>query len=185
MEPQTRDAVARDRYIATMKRCSTLVGVALVVAASVAGCSKPKPPSLTPRSAQVSAIKPDSVQLDVVLSAHNPNAFPIVASSVDGTFELQDGTPLGSARSTESFTIGPDSNQDIKAVLDVRFTSLSALTPYALAAKPLPYRIRGNARIGGENLNVDLPFSIDGQLTPEQVIAAGFNGAAKLLAPQR
>lgn len=155
----------------------------LLALAIVGGCSKPKPPSLTPRSAQVSALKPDGVQLALVLGAHNPNGFPIVASSVNGTFELQDGTALGSAQSAESFTIPARGDQDIEALLDVRFTSASALAPYALAAKPLPYRIRGSARIGGESLNVDVPFSIDGQLTPEQVIAAGLNGATKLLAP--
>jgi LEA14-like dessication related protein len=156
--------------------------VALVL--SVAACSKPKPPSLTPRSAQVSAIKPDGVQLALVLAAHNPNAFPIVASHVSGAFELQDGTALGSAQSTESLTIPAEGDADLKALLDVRFTSMSALVPYALAAKPLPYRIRGSARLGGERLNVDVPFSIDGQLTPEQVMAAGVNGAANLLAPR-
>jgi LEA14-like dessication related protein len=147
------------------------------------GCSKPKPPTLTPRSAQVSAIKPDGVQLALVLAAHNPNGFPIVASAVNGTFELQDGTPLGAAQSTESFTIPSEGDQDLKATLDVRFQSLSVLAPYALQAKPVPYRVRGSARIGGENLNVDVPFSIDGVLTPEQVVAAGLHGAANLLAP--
>ena len=57
----------------------------------------------------------------------------------------------------------------------------SALLPYAMAMKPLPYRLSGVARIGGEHLNVDVPFTIDGQLTPEQVAVAGLRGASKLL----
>jgi LEA14-like dessication related protein len=157
--------------------------LAMMALALAAGCSKPKPPTLTPRSAQVSAIKPESVELALVLAAHNPNSFPIVVNSVSGSFELQDGTPLGSAQSASSFTIPGQGDQDLAAILDVRFTSLAALTPYALAARPLPYRLRGSARIGGDNLNVDVPFTIDGQLTPEQVIAAGLRGVGKLLAP--
>lgn len=156
----------------------------LTLVAFAVACSKPKPPTLTPRSAQVSALKPDGVQLALVLGAHNPNGFPIVANQVTGTFELQDGTALGAAQSSESFTIPAGGDQDLKATLDVRFTSLSALAPYAMAAKPVPYRIRGSARLGGDSLNVDVPFTIDGQLTPEQVIAASLNGAAKLLAPR-
>ncbi len=163
-----------------MKRRASLLLLASLLAV---GCSKPKAPSLVPRSAQVSAIKPDGVQLALVLAAHNPNGFPIVASSVTGSFELQDGKVLGRAQSTEAFTIPAEGDQDIQALLDVRFNSMSALAPYALAAKALPYRIRGSARIGGERLNVDVPFTIEGQLTPEQVVAAGLNGAAKLLAP--
>jgi LEA14-like dessication related protein len=164
-----------------MKRSLCLLLVAL--AFGVVGCSKPKPPSLEPRSAQVSAIKPDGVQLALVLAAHNPNGFPIVASSVTASFELQDGTALGSAQSAEPFTIPAGGDREIKALLDVRVSRMSALAPYALAAKAVPYRIRGTARMGGEHLNVDVPFSIDGQLTPEQVIAAGLNGAARLLGP--
>jgi LEA14-like dessication related protein len=168
-----------------MRGMKVLLRSVLVALSMIAvSCSKPKPPSITPRSAQVSAIKPDGVQLALVLAAHNPNSFPIVASSVTGTFELQDGTALGRAQSVESFTIPAGGDQDLKALLDVRFDSMSALAPYALAAKALPYRIRGNARLGGEQLNVDVPFAIDGQLTPEQVMAAGFNGAAKLLGPK-
>jgi LEA14-like dessication related protein len=156
----------------------------LFVLSLAAGCSKPEPPTLTPRSAHVNALKPDGVQLALVLAAHNPNRFPIVASSVNASFELQDGTPLGSGQSVEAFTVPAHGDRDLQAVLDVRFTSLSVLAPYALAAKPLPYRLRGSARIGGESLNVDVPFSIEGQLTAEQVIGAGLSGAPKLLAPR-
>lgn len=166
-----------------MRHAPGWFSIALV--ALVMGCSKPKPPTLTPRSAQVSAIKPDGVQLALVLGAHNPNGFPIVANGVTGSFELQDGTPLGTAQSSESFTIPSEGDQDLKATVDVRFNSLSVLAPYALAAKAVPYRVRGSARIGGDNLNVDVPFTIDGVLTPEQVVAAGLRGAANLLAPPK
>jgi LEA14-like dessication related protein len=148
------------------------------------GCSKPRPPTLVPRSARVAALKPDSVQLALVLAAHNPNSFPIIVDTVSGTFELADGTPLGAGQSAASFTIPAGGDQDLSATLDVRFTSLSALAPYALAAKPLPYRIRGSARIGSEHLNMDVPYTIDGVLTAEQVIAAGLRGAGNLLAPR-
>jgi LEA14-like dessication related protein len=154
------------------------------VLAVAAACSKPKPPTLTPRSARVNAIKPESVELSLVLAAHNPNRFPIVVNAVTASFELQDGTALGSAQSAASFTIPGEGDQELSALLDVRYSSLGALRPYALAAKPVPYRLRGSARIGGENLNVDVPFVIDGLLTAEQVMAASLRGAANLLAPR-
>jgi hypothetical protein len=65
----------------------------------------------------------------------------------------------------------------------MRWTNLGALTPYALAGKALPYRISGTARLGGESLNLDVPFSISGQLTPQQVLAAGLRGAGALVSP--
>jgi LEA14-like dessication related protein len=156
-----------------------MVAVGLLMA-----CSRPKPPELTPRSAQVSAIKPDSVELALVLDAHNPNSFPLVANRVSATFELQDGTEIGRGESSAAFTIPAQGDAALSAKLDIRWTSLSALAPYALAAKPLPYRLRGSAQIGGENLNLDVPFRIDGQLTPEQVIQAGLRGAGSFLQPR-
>lgn len=144
-------------------------------------CSKPRPPELTPRSAQVSAVRADGVELLLVLDARNPNSFPIVCSGVTAAFELQNGTPLGNGSTAEAFSIPGESTAPISARLDVRWTSISALAPYALSRQPLPYRLRGTARIGGDRLNLDLPFSIDGQLTEQQVIAAGLHGAAELL----
>jgi LEA14-like dessication related protein len=156
--------------------CVSVVAILLVVA-----CSKPKPPSLTPRAVQVSAIKPESVELSLLIDAHNPNSFPIVANRVTASFELTDGTELGRGETSEAFTIPAQGDAPLAAKLDVRWNSLSALAPYALAARPLPYRLRGTARLGSEHLNMDVPFSIDGQLTPEQVIQAGLRGASSLL----
>jgi LEA14-like dessication related protein len=156
--------------------CLSIIAILLLPA-----CSKPKPPELKPRSAQVAAIKPDSVELALVLDAHNPNSFPIVANRVTATFELQDGTELGRGESSEAFTIPAQGDAALAAKLDIRWNSLSVLAPYALAAKPLPYRLRGSARLGGEHLNMDVPFSIDGQLTPDQVIQAGLRGANSFL----
>ena len=153
----------------------------MVVILLLAACSKPKPPELEPRSARVSAIKPESVELTLVLDAHNPNSFPVVANRVTASFELQDGSPLGRGESSEAFTIPAQGDAQISAKLDVRWNSVAALAPYALAAKPLPYRLRGSARLGGETVNLDVPFSIDGQLTPEQVIQAGLRGANSFL----
>ena len=147
----------------------------------ISACSKPKPPEVTPRSVQVSAITRVCVELSVLLDARNPTACPCVASSVTATIALQDGTPLGSGSSTEPISIPGDSTAPITAKLAVRFSSGSALLPYAMAMKPLPYRLSGTAKIGGEHLNVDVPFTIDGVLTPEQVAVAGLRGATKLL----
>lgn len=116
-----------------------------------------------------------------MIDAHNPNAFPIVANRVSAIFELQDGTELGRGESSEAFSLPAQGDAALTAKLEIRWNSLSLLAPYALAAKPLPYRLRGTARLGSEHLNMDLPFTIDGQLTPDQVIQAGLRGATTVL----
>lgn len=147
------------------------------------GCSKPKAPTLTPRSAQVSSVFASGVELSVEFSAHNPNGFSLQGSEVRSTLELRDGTPLGSATSSEPFSIPAGGDAPVRAKLRVGFDSLAALAPFALTGTPLPYRLRGSASMGGESLNVDVPFQIDGVLTAEQVVAAGLQGAAPRLPP--
>jgi LEA14-like dessication related protein len=166
-----------------MFRSAAHLVVAVTLLAAVA-CSKPKPVQITPQSVQLASVGPDGVGVSLLLNVHNPNGFPIVAQAVSATFELEDGSELGRGNSTTAFTIPADGDTALPAELSMRWTNLAALTPYALAGKALPYRISGTARLGGESLNMDLPFSIAGQLTPEQVLAAGLRGAAALV-PQR
>src|SRR5882724_5739915 len=145
----------------SMRQTVTLASTALVCATLTTACFKPKPVEITPQSLQLSSINPDGVGLTVVLDVHNPNGFPISASAVTAVIELQDGSELGQGSATPAFTIPAQGNA-------------------AVTAKPLPYRLRGSARIGGESLNVEVPFTISGQLTPDQVLQAGIRGATSL-----
>jgi LEA14-like dessication related protein len=157
------------------------LALSLLALLALTGCSKPKPPTLTPRSAQVTGVFPNGVELSVQLDAHNPNGFPLVVNQVTASFELQDGTPLGTAQSAAAFTIPSEGDQLLDSKLRVQLTSLAALAPYALTGKPVPYRLKGSAKIGSDNLNVDVPFTVEGVLTAEQVMAAGLRGAANFL----
>jgi LEA14-like dessication related protein len=158
--------------------------VVLAALLTAVACSKPKPVQLTPQSVQLASVGPDGVGVSLLLNVHNPNGFPIIVQSVSALFELQDGSELGRGSSTKAFTIPSEGDTQLPAELSMRWTNLGALTPYALAGKALPYRLSGTARLGGESLNLDVPFSISGQLTPQQVLAAGLRGAAALV-PQR
>jgi hypothetical protein len=40
----------------------------------------------------------------------------------------------------------------------------------------VPYEFRGDVTLGGQSLNVTLPFSIAGQLTRAELIQAGLRG---------
>lgn len=153
----------------------------LLIAALGTACSRPKPIELTPQSLQLTSISPDGAGLALLLDVKNPNGFPISARNVSAVVELQDGSELGRASATPAFTIPAEASLSLPAQLSLRWTNVALLAPYALAAKPLPYRVRGSARLGGESLNVEVPFSISGQLTAEQVLRAGMRGATSLL----
>ena len=165
-----------------MRRYSKPFYLALPLSAALwTACAKPKPVELTPQSLQFSSIGPDGAVLALLLDVHNPNRFPISASAVSAVVELQDGSELGRGTATPAFTIPAEGHVSLPAQLSTRWTNVALLAPYALAGKPLPYRVRGSARLGGESLNVEVPFTISGQLTAEQVLGAGMRGATSLL----
>jgi LEA14-like dessication related protein len=146
--------------------------------ALLVGCSKPKPVEVTPRSVRVAAIQPQGLALVVVLDVHNPNGFAITARDVSGTIQLENGVELGRGNTSAAVTVPAEQSAAVPARLTMAWTNLAALAPYALSSRPVPYRIVGKARIGGESLNVELPFGISGTLTREQVLAASMRGAA-------
>jgi|SRR3954470_2010307 len=160
--------------IGTMMRATS---IALFLLAATA-CSRPKPVQLTLQSAQLSSINPGGATVALVLDAHNPNAFPISGTAVDARVELANGSELGRSSSSAAFQIPAQGDATIPAELALHWTNLSLLVPYGLSGQPLPYRVVGSARLGSERLNMEVPFSISGELTREQVMNAGLNGVA-------
>jgi LEA14-like dessication related protein len=154
--------------------------VALSLALLV-GCSKPKPVEVRPRSVQVAQIQPQGLELAVVLDVHNPNGFAITAQEVSATIQLENGAELARGKTSAAVTVLAEQTAAVPARLTLGWTNLTALAPYAMNPRPVPYRIVGKARIGGERLNLELPFDISGTLTREQVLAASLRGAASMI----
>lgn len=157
------------------------IAILLTTALLALACSKPKPVEVTPRSVQVTAIQPQGLQLALVLDVHNPNRFAIRASDVKGTLSLQDGAVLGRGAASDTVTVPAEQTAAVPTTLAMSWTNLAALAPYALSPEPLSYKIHGSARIGSEQLNVEVPFAIAGQLTREQVLQASARGAGSLI----
>src|SRR3954465_1121044 len=110
---------------------------ALVVTSALAfatACAKPKPVTLTPRSARVLSVSPRGVELVVAFDVVNPNRFPLIVHSVDGRFSLGAGagTELGTAHAEPSANIAAQATSTVTSTVAVGWTNLSALAPFAL-----------------------------------------------------
>lgn len=160
-----------------MLRTSAISATFLLLALAPA-CSKPKPPTITPKSAQVLAVSPTGVQLVVTFDVANPNRFPLLVHAVDGSFSLGagDGAELGKAHAEPAASIPGNGTSTVTSQLSVGWTHLSALTPFLLAPTAVPYRFVGNAQLGGESLNVNVPFTLTGELTRAQLLSVGLAG---------
>lgn len=146
-------------------------------------CSKPQPPTITPRAVKVSSVGPAGLTLAIELDVHNPNSFALSARSVEGTLEIGEGVEVGSARATPEAAIPARESAIVQSELHVNVTNLPALAPYALLERPVPYRFRGQAQVGGESLNVGVPFELRGELTRAQLLELGLRGLGALPRP--
>ncbi len=149
-------------------------GAALALA--LLGCQKPEPPKITPHAARVVGVGPGSLSLIVELDVQNPNPFPLVARSVSGKLTAGDGIELGTGHAEPNGSIPAKGSALVPSQMSVRLANLAALAPMALSNKPVPYVFQGTASIGGETLNLDVPFSVKGELTREQLLDAGLRG---------
>jgi LEA14-like dessication related protein len=143
---------------------------------SAGGCNQTQPPTLSPRSIQVVSVSPTGVTLGLELDVHNPNSFPLVARSVDGTLGLGQGIAQARVHSELGINLPAKASSIVSSTLNIGFPSLSALAPFALTGQPLPYTFHGTALVGGEHLNVSLPFTTQGSLTNAQLLEAGVRG---------
>ena len=155
----------------------------LLLAFTVTACSKPVPPTVTPREARVTRVDPSQLVLSIVLDVNNPNSFSIVAQAVDGTLELESGSVLGRGRVPLQTTIPEKSSSQVTGELSVPWANLPALAPFALSGTDVRFRFRGTATIGGESLNVGVPFELAGVLNRAQVLELGLRGLGAPAAP--
>ncbi|HMJ13128.1 MAG TPA: LEA type 2 family protein [Polyangiaceae bacterium] len=148
----------------------------LLACGLVAACAKPEAPRVTARAARVTATGPKGIDLTLELDVHNPNAFPLLVQSVEGTLEVAEGAELGRGVAQPKTSIPAKGSSAITSQLSIPWSNLAALAPFALSPEPVPYTFRGRAAVGGERLNVDVPFSLSGQLSREQLLSIGLGG---------
>ena len=147
----------------------------------VQACAKPKPPTITPKSARVLAVGATGVTLAVSFDVANPNRFPLIVHAVDGRFSLGAGAgvELGKAHAEPASSIPAQGASTVTSEIAIGWTNLAALTPFMLSPAAVPYRFDGNATLGGESLNLNLPFTLTGELTRAQLINAGLSGLSQ------
>jgi LEA14-like dessication related protein len=164
---------SRSRCGARGWRFSSVAAIAVV--ATLAGCAKPQPPSVVPHVVRFSAVSPGGLDFDVQLQVHNPNSFPLAAEAVSGTLYGAREQKLGQGTSHPREAIPAGSSRLVSSQVHIGWENVTALAPL-LAAERIPYEFRGDVTLGGESLNVTLPFTLSGELTRSQLLEAGWRG---------
>ena len=111
------------------------------------------------------------LKLDVQVDATNPNGSELTAQKVSGKVTMN-GQPLGTIEVPENVTLPAKATTAITATLDSPWQNVQMLAPLAASGKPIPYSVDGSVTVGGAKINVDLPYHLDGVITPQQMRAA-------------
>jgi len=147
----------------------------LLLVLALLACARPQPPQVSPRVVQVAAVSPAGIDLDVQLAVHNPNTFSLSAEAVSGTLYVGNEQRLGRGEARPRQPIPGKSDGVVASRVHIDWADVTALLPL-LREERVPYELRGDVTLGGESLNVTLPFSLSGVLTRAELIQAGKRG---------
>ena len=141
------------------------------------GCSRPEPPRITPRSAEVTSATAEGLGLRVHCLVRNGNSFGLTIQRVSVRLTLA-GRDLGLTELHSALRL--PTNTDVPMDIDVRaaWGDLAGIIAISVFNENIPYRLDGSARVGGERLNIDVPFTLESTL-PRRILL----GAASSVVP--
>jgi LEA14-like dessication related protein len=154
---------------------------AIALAILLAACSRPKPPTITPERAVVTAIGPSGIEMSLELSLHNPNTVDISARSVTATAVLDGKYTMSPVTIPRAFTLPARADAPLAVPMTLAWSDLSTLVTLAGTQRSIPYDVDGSVSLGGDLLHVDVPFHLSGVVTHEQLVAATLNSLPRSL----
>jgi LEA14-like dessication related protein len=161
------------------RRAALALALVALVALGASACS-PDPPRLTPQIVQVTAVSPAGLNLRVQLDAYNPNSVTLSVRSVSAHVTLAGRIDLGTADLPNGTSLASKAHTPVVFDLNLPWRNAAEVAALAVSQTSAPYLIDGKAKIGGESLNVELPFQLQGTLTREQLLGAGLRGLPSL-----
>lgn len=172
---------------------SALAAMATMATITAAACSKPLPPELTPKQAKVTSVDLSGFDMRLAMDAFNPNGFDLSIRSVVAHVTVDGNQDLGTVTASQPIRLPAKARATVEVPLNVKWQHVGRLASIAAAGRPLPYAVDGTATIGGERLNVEVPFKLQGVIPAEQIQQAtlrslqgipGLQGLPGLSAPR-
>ncbi|MGK3996297.1 LEA type 2 family protein [Sorangium sp. So ce1024] len=152
-------------------------------AVTLVACSRPEPPTLKPEVAAVTAVTAQGIDLRVRIQAYNPNGIDLSMRSVKANVVLDGKYDVGTVTVPVPLKLTAKAWTPIQVPLSVKWQDLTGLAAMAAQGRGVPYQVNGTVAIGGETLNVDLPFQLAGTITHDQLLTAIGNSLPSLGLP--
>lgn len=149
-----------------------LFAAPLLAALVITGCSGPEPPTLTPVSGAITSVSPAGLGLRVKLEAYNPNSFALTTRDMTAKVTLDGRYDAGTITHRQPLELPAQKRTVLDIPVTMTWRDITGLAGLAAAGRDLPYTVEGTVAVGGEKLNVDVPFRIAGTVTQKQLIQA-------------
>jgi Late embryogenesis abundant protein len=154
---------------------------ALAGAVLLAACSRPKPPTITPERAVVTAIGPSGIEMNLELGVHNPNGVDLSARSVTANVVLDHHQPLRTVTVPHEFKLTARTTSHLVIPMSLKWEDVSTLLTLAAANRNIPYDVDGSVSLGGDLMHADVPFHLSGALTHDDLVRTTLNSLPRLV----
>lgn len=144
-------------------------------------CSKPQPPTIVPKAVRVQGASAAGLELVISVEATNPNSVTLSAQAFSGSAKVDGKYDLGTVTVSKPVSLPPQQATPIEVPLTLPWQDANTLLALAAAQKPsYPYVISGDVTIGGESINVKVPYSMSGTITQQQIAAAAMRSIPQI-----
>ena len=166
--------------VARLGRRAALALVLPTIALVAAACSTPETPTVKAESVTVTSATSQGLGLSISLLVTNSNDFSLSARKIVGKVTLEGGTELGNVAVPTEVTLPKKATTRVVVPMTVGWGNAIAVALAAANKPTVPFTVTGTANVGGKSLNVDVPFSVSGTLTREQLMQATAGAIPKL-----
>jgi len=152
-----------------MRAAHALPVAALAAVLALTSCTKPEVPTVKPVSGRLVGVTTSGIDVEAKLEAYNPNDFEIEVLSYTASVTLDHKINLGSITSQQKVTLPPKKKKTFDVPVSMKWNDAQQLVPLALSKRDVPWDADGKVKIGGDSIDVELPFKVSGVVTHQQV----------------
>jgi LEA14-like dessication related protein len=159
------------RYVCPMAALAPWMRVAALAALLVLlACGKPELPTLTPVRVRVTSVSAAGIDVIVSLRATNPNRIDLPLRDLSGHVVINKTIDVGTVRVPVPVTLPANQTTDLDVPLSVEWQDLAVLAQLGALSGATPYTVDGDVGVGGDLVNVEVPYHLEGTVTQAQLL---------------